>query len=68
MKKVKRLREGDEIEIFNDEMYVEMVSGLGSCTGGMIMPLKMKDLLIEAYKKSGAVKSRYMFIDRKEVK
>lgn len=68
MKTVKRIKENDKIKIFNDEIYVEHVSALGSCTGGMILPKKMKEGIKLAYISSGAIRSSYLFIDGKEIK
>jgi len=65
-KNIKTFAEGEKL-IFDDEIYIEMMSALGCCLINGIMPLKMKEGLISAYNESGAIGSNYLYIDGKEI-
>ena len=67
MKEIKTIIGKKELEIFDDEIYVERVSAMGSCIGGLEFPKKMEIGIIKAYLESGAVESSYMYIDGKEI-
>ncbi len=66
MTSIQTISNGD-VNRHDDEIVVEMLSALGLALGHIIMPDKMKGLLIKAYLDSGTVRSTYMYIDGKEV-
>lgn len=60
-------QQGETVSFHSDEIYVEMMTGLGSIVMNGIMPKKMEAGLKLAYMDSGAVKSHYLYINGIEI-
>ena len=66
-KKTIKTKGNEEIEMHNDEFYIEMISAMGCLFLKGPMPNKMKDGLIKTYLESKTVNSTYLFINGEEI-
>lgn len=69
VKKMKKTINGRtiKVQIFNDEIFVEMISALGQLLGTIVMPQKMEEGLIKTYLESRTVETTYLYINGKEI-